>query len=184
MDTQASSIAGQNISFISQYTALPKEWGSRGCGLVALKIVLDYWHDINEKNVTLPLPDLLTLALTLGAYKDGIGWSHAGLAELAAGLGYHAWNRDLPREFQGVVASQALFVLREDIASGPVLVSIWKNFNPEEKGGHIVIAHAINDDEIALIDPEKTQEADGRYTISIADFKKGFKMRSICVLPN
>lgn len=171
------------IPFISQYLALPSEWQERGCGIVALKIVLDYWHSKDENNTSLPLEDILELALALGAYKEGIGWSHSGLAELAAQLGYRAWNRDLPHEFKGVTPTQAIMILREDIANGPVLVSIWKNYDPTQKGGHIVVAHAMNTHEIAVIDPEKKDEADGRYTMTIADFEKGFKMRSICVLP-
>lgn len=183
MGTEVSPEHGKAIPFISQYLALSDEWQERGCGLVALKIVLDYWHSKNENNITLPLADLLELALALGAYHEGIGWSHAGLAELASQLGYRAWNRDLPHEFKGVNATQALIVLREDIVNGPVLVSIWKNYDKEQKGGHIVIAHAVNENEIAVIDPEKTDEADGRYNVTVADFSNGFKMRSICVLP-
>lgn len=176
-------IEQKSLPFISQYSALPSEWGSRGCGLVALKIALDYFHELDNNNQTMPLPQLLETALSSGAYREGIGWSHSGLVHLALGLGYHSWNRDLPKEQAGVTLEQAMNVLKEDVLHGPVLVSVWKSFDPSQKGGHIVVVYKILDGLVSFVDPEKDNEVEGRIEMSAERFAQGFKMRSICLLP-
>lgn len=169
--------------FISQYASLPPEWASRGCGLVALKIVLDYWHGEDERNQSIPLFELLERGLASGAYLKGIGWRHAGLAHIATELGYEAFNRDLPKEQEEITAEKAMEVLKADVEKGPVLVSIWKNFDPQQKGGHFVVIHDISDGVVRLVDPEKENEAEGRMDIPKALFIRGFKLRSICLIP-
>ena len=169
--------------FISQYSALSSEWAHRGCGLVALKIVLDFWHNQDTKNLTLPIEVLLERALALSAYREGIGWTHAGLTSLARALGYEAFNRDLPSEHPAVSIDGALSILQSDLLYGPVLVSIWKNFDPIQKGGHIVIVNKVEGEVFSVIDPEMKDEVGGRYDKDRFSFAQGFKMRSICVFP-
>ena len=170
-------------AFISQYATLPPEWGSRGCGLVALKIVLDYWHAIDAQHQTLPLPQLLAEALKDGAYLNGVGWTHSGLASQGNKLGYVSFNRDLPKEHEGMSDSDALDMLKHAVQGGPVLVSVWKGFDPAQKGGHIVVVHEIADGFVRLIDPEKENEAEGYVLMPIEQFGKGFKQRFICLSP-
>lgn len=169
--------------FISQYATLPPEWGSRGCGLVALKIVLDYWHSVDRRHQTFPLSQLLIGALEDGAYLNGVGWTHGGLAAQGSKLGYKSFNRDLPREHEGMSNSDALDILKKAVLGGPVLVSVWKGFDQAQKGGHIVVVYEISGGYVHLIDPEKESEAEGRTEMSVEQFSKGFKQRFICLSP-
>lgn len=168
--------------FISQHS-LSEEWAYRGCGLVALKMVLDHWNLQDERNRTVPVEELLRSAIVLGAYREGVGWSHSGLVEVAKSLGYDAFNRDLPKERPGIIPGDALMVLAEDIARGPVLASVWKNFDPEQKGGHIVVVYGVGEERISFLDPEKQSEQEGKVECMKKDFLNGYKMRSICVTP-
>lgn len=168
--------------FISQYS-LREEWAYRGCGLVSLKMVFDHFNRRDPRNLTVPMEELLRSAILLGAYREGIGWIHTGLVEVAISLGYDAFNRDLPKERPGILPDDSLLILTEDIARGPVLVSVWKNYDPEQKGGHIVVAYGINEERVLILDPEKQREQEGKLELSKKDFLKGYKMRSICVTP-
>ena len=73
-----------DVPFHSQYEGLTDpHWQWRGCGIVALKMVLDYWNGLNGANRTAPTEALLHAGLEAGAYRDGIGWTHGGLVALA-----------------------------------------------------------------------------------------------------
>ena len=168
--------------FISQHS-LREEWAYRGCGLVSLKMVLDHWNLQDERNRTIPMEELLRSAILLGAYREGVGWSHVGLVEVAKSLGYDAFNRDLPKERPEILPDDSFPILAEDTAKGPVLVSMWKNYDPEQKGGHIVVVYRIEKDRIFILDPEKQSEQEGKVEFLKKDFLSGYKMRSICVMP-
>ncbi len=169
--------------FHSQYRELPEEWRHRGCGLVALYSVLEYWEKERGRSALPTLPDLLEEGIEDGAYIDGIGWSHVGLASLARRNGYEAWNRDLPKESPELAPDEAFGLLAVDISRGPVLASVWKNYDPEEKGGHIVIVYDTRGDQVMVLDPEATSESAAYGIVDRARFLRGWKRRYICALP-
>ena len=67
-----------DVPFVSQYADLGRhEWRARGCGIASLKMVLDFY------GTHILLEELLSVGLELGAYREGIGWSHGGLVSIA-----------------------------------------------------------------------------------------------------
>ena len=60
-------------------------WTFRSCGIASLRMVLDGFG----KNVERHGP-MIEKGVAAGAYKDGVGWIHWGLAHMAAEYGIHA----------------------------------------------------------------------------------------------
>lgn len=79
-----------NVPYYSQYRDIQDEnWQRRACGLVCLKMVLDFYGvetpEINE---------FLKLALERGAYHDPNGWIHDKLLEIAESFGIVAYREE------------------------------------------------------------------------------------------
>jgi len=84
-----------DVPFVSQYADLgDHEWRSRGCGIASLAMVLGYWHLRDPANRTMSVDELLRTGLEAGAYRQGIGWTHAGLLGVATALGYDGRTGD------------------------------------------------------------------------------------------
>src|SRR6266540_2358043 len=62
------------VPFFSQYSDIKSHlWQYRGCGIVALKMILDFWHKNNKDLPSPAVENLLKEGLTAGAYiKDTI----------------------------------------------------------------------------------------------------------------
>jgi hypothetical protein len=63
-----------DLPFLSQHQ-LPDPWKLRGCGITAMKIILDYWNQIDQENQTETIERLIDRAVASGAYLEGIGWA-------------------------------------------------------------------------------------------------------------
>ena len=174
-----------DVPFLSQYEGIrDSDWQWRGCGIVSLAMVLHYWHAVDPANRNAGVTELLERGRELGAYREGIGWSHAGIAELARQYGYRAYNRDLaPNGRTPMSVSEALEELRRDVSHGPVLASVFEGLDPERGGGHIVVVTGMDDDLISFNDPEQNVEREGRRILAIRSFGRAFKRRTICIIP-
>lgn len=171
------------IPFTSQKN-LDENWRHRGCGITALKMMLDYWRTEFPLEHTLPLPELLLLGVNRGAYVEGIGWTHAGLASLARELGYEAFNRDFGIKGKTPKSGKDAFaILKRDVASGPVIASIWKDFTPKGRSGHLVVVTRISASHIEYIDPEEVSVKKASKSVSHQRFTAGFRHFSIVVRP-
>lgn len=75
------------IPYRSQREAeIVENYGSRGCGVSALSMVLEYYGHHLEGN------ELKKLADETGAYQGEIGWTHAGLIKIARKLGLSGYR--------------------------------------------------------------------------------------------
>lgn len=174
-----------DVPFVSQYEDLADpDWQWRGCGIVALKMVLDFWHRQDARNVTFELNNLHRKGTEAGAYREGIGWSHGGLVSLARELSYESYNRDwadkgpTPKS-----AEQAWHALALELERGPVLVSVYSGLEPARGGGHIVVVTGFENDLVYFNDPEQKDEQEGRRILARISFIRAFKRRYVIIRP-
>src|ERR1043166_6349013 len=143
-----------DVPFSSQYTDLGHhEWRARGCGIASLKMAMDFYRPGPS------LDELLTVGREIGAYREGIGWSHRGLVELARRYGFEGFNADwaekgpTPKTVQ-----ESCELLLAELQKGPVLASVFAGLDPERGGGHIVVVTGFQDGLIFFNDPEQLSE--------------------------
>lgn len=142
----------------------------KGCGIASLGMLLgDKVSNLDE---------LYKLGLEQDAYLPGIGWRHAGLAELARHFGFaNSYNLDLAKESLEV----ALNKLKAELKQGPVLVSVFANYEPGHKEGHIVVLLSLTDNQAEVLDPAAQNHADIRQFLPAGKFITGWKKRLIVV---
>jgi ABC-type bacteriocin/lantibiotic exporter with double-glycine peptidase domain len=124
---------------------------------------------LNPKTNT--TPDLLVQeGLELGAYKEGVGWYHAGLARLATAHGFTSTNKDWSKE----LPTDARELLRKELSEGPVIASITNI-----KGGHLIVVETIENTDVVIHD---CGEKEGiRKTIPLETFFDIWTQRIISV---
>ena len=160
-----------DVPYYSQFTevenhGIEEHWKRRGCGLLCLKMVMDYWRE-QVGTPSPPLPELIETALEEQAYDDHPrGVIHDGLIRTAKRYGLIAWRRrwlHTPQElvyFQsqgwtpqaikaiaGQTAREGIMTLTNAIVADiPVMVSVPKEFNPEVGKQHLVVLTGIKKD--------------------------------------
>ena len=142
----------------------------KGCGIASLGMLLG--------DKVSSLDELYKLGLEQGAYLPGIGWRHAGQAELARHFGFtNSYNLDLAKEGLEV----ALNKLKAELEQGPVLVSVFTNYEPEHKEGHIVVLLSLTDNKAEVLDPAAKNHNDIHQIIPADKFIPSWKKRLIVV---
>ena len=179
-------ITQHDVPFTSQYADIGHhEWRARGCGIAALKMVLDYWHDRNVTQYAVVLDTLLREGLEAGSYRDGIGWTHRGLVRIAHRYGYDGFSVDYasngPNPKTAVAAWDALIL---ELERGPVLASVFSRMDPGRGGGHIIVITGFHDGIVAYNDPEELEEHEGRKLLALDVFLRAFKRRFIIIRPS
>ena len=168
------------VPFFSQYSDIKSHlWQYRGCGIVALKMILDFWHKNNKDLPSPAVENLLKEGLTAGAYIKDIGWSHSGLVEIGKKFGYSGYNKDLAH----IPVQEAWEEFNNDLKKYPIMASVYKRLNPKTNAGHIVVITGIDDSNLYLNDPLEGNEERGRQVIPIQQFIDGWKQRYIVVHP-
>jgi ABC-type bacteriocin/lantibiotic exporter with double-glycine peptidase domain len=175
------NLAPREIAFISQHSDIDDPtWRYRGCGIAALKMLMNYWHAEHEANSSPDTNELLEAGLKLGAYLENIGWSHRGLINIAKKYNYTGYNVDEPNRDAEELYSEMLQVLD----NMPLLASVYSKLNPSLGGGHIVVIAGIEGDNLIIYDPEESSPETGRILISKDKFLNGWKKRYIVIEPN
>ena len=79
-----------NVPYYSQYEGIKDEaWQGRACGLVCLKMVLDF-HRVETPEIN----EFLKIALDKEAYHESNGWIHDRLLAVAEDLGMKAYRKE------------------------------------------------------------------------------------------
>ena len=144
-------------------------WQQKGCGVADVAMIVDFY-----KPKTTSVQEILEEALKQGAYVKNVGWSHEGLATLAAKHGLIGKTVDLSTLKNAAALSQFEDIVKE----GPVIASIHRGFNPKSSFGHLVVITGFDDKLVYYNDPGKH---DGIRTVSITDFIKGWKKKLIVI---
>jgi ABC-type bacteriocin/lantibiotic exporter with double-glycine peptidase domain len=175
------NLAPREIGFVSQHSDInDPTWRYRGCGIAALKMLMNYWQSENEACASPATEDLLQTGLALGAYLENIGWSHRGLINIAKKYGYNGYNVDEPNRNSEELYGEMSKVLE----AMPLMASVYSKFDPSRGGGHIVVVSGTEGDDLIIYDPEELSSETGRTLISKDKFLNGWKKRYIVIEPN
>ncbi|PIP58191.1 MAG: hypothetical protein COX02_01645 [Candidatus Vogelbacteria bacterium CG22_combo_CG10-13_8_21_14_all_37_9] len=158
---------------LSQYLDVSDpDWQTRACGIIALKMVLD------SLNYQTPSADkMIAEGLKQEAYLPGIGWKHVGLANLAKFYGAQARNYD----WLDLSLSEAEKELTKYLGQTPILASIFKQFEPDNPGGHLIVLIGLENNRIIYADPEIKDHNKIICSIKKEKFLQGWKRRVIVV---
>ncbi len=155
-------------------------WQPRSCGVVALKMILDFWHREEGAVRRAPptTPALIRLTHNRGAYIRNVGWSHRGLAMVAKRFGLAGRNCDWAK----FPPLRAFPKLKRELRRGPVLASIYRGLRPNHHG-HLVVVTGIRKGVVHYLDPDSKTRAGIARRASVKKFLNGWKRRIIVIYP-
>ncbi len=149
-------------------------WPRRACGIVALKMLLDYF---SPRMRSMSIDNLIAFGLAREAYIPHVGWKHRGLAKLAEEFGLRGDNYDWANK-----DPRAAFALMQRHARFPLLASVHKHFDPKN-GGHLIVVTKVEKEVIHYHEPASHSRARIPRTVDIPTFLAGWKRRIIVVRP-
>ncbi len=146
---------------IDTESPLSAYWQERSCGILALKMVIDYYR-LQKAQEPVDLKELFDKALAGGGVDENKNWIHAALVKTASDYGLVAWRRNwnlsaagrqhFTAEGQSTQTltrinnqqqREALPTLVDQVESGyPVIISVAKNFDEVDKP-HLVVLTGI-----------------------------------------
>lgn len=160
-----------NVPFYSQFRDITSpKWQKVGCGVTSLAMVVDFYS-----TSTISVNKMLTQGIAAGAYSNA-GWTYAGLISLAKRYGMQGESRILYQ----ASSAKATKTLKEDLAAGPVIVSVHYKFDPKNPIPHLVVVNRIEGETVYYNDPAASG---GDKKISVSDFLKAWKKRYIIIRP-
>ncbi len=161
-----------DVPFYSQfYDIHSAKWQKLGCGIASLAMLIEFY-----KPGIVSVDALLNEGIAAGAFINGAGWSHKGLALLAKKYGLGGGGFDLSK----LDADSALAKLKEFLQEGPVIASVRYKFEPKNPIPHLVVINGIDGDTIYYNDPAAIMAG---KTISVQDFMNAWKKRLIMIRP-
>lgn len=171
------------VPFYSQHIDVKDpDWQERACGIVALKMAIDFLGA-----QTPPLDELIKIGVSLGAYGPS-GWIHAGLVSLADQFGIKMKREEFrPEDIQEAkkILEQGINKLAASLEQGkPVLISGIKKW-AETKKFHMMVLVGFEVDEGILKgfyyhDPDAFTEREGKdQFVPIQTFEKYWRRMAI-----
>ena len=173
LETSVSSRADiPEVPFYSQFHDIhAAKWQKLGCGIASLAMLIEFYQP-----EIVSVDALLEEGIAIGAFINGAGWSHRGLALLAGKYGLKGVNYDL----SGLDMSDAFTQFEKFLKEGPVIASVYYKFNPKSTIPHLAVINGIKGDTIYYNDPAGASAGE---KISVQDFMKAWKKRFIAVRP-
>lgn len=159
-----------NIPYISQYRDIQDEyWQKRACGLVCLKMVLDF-HQVKTPEVN----EFLEIALEKETFGKS-GWVHDKLLDLAKDYGLKAQRKEKIEDVE-----ELKDFLDED---NPIIVSIKaKRFLEEfEEKFHQIVLTGYDDQGFYYNDPDYKDEEGKELFIGNQKFEKHWRKMAIFI---
>lgn len=162
----------RNVPFYSQIRDIsdPK-WKKLSCGIADMAMIINFY-----KPGAVAPDALLQAGLAAGAFIDGVGWKHQGLADLGHPYGLSGSGHDVSH----LSKSEAFAVLAQHLEDGPVIASVYYTFDPASPIPHLVVITGTADGMVFYNDPAMRE---GDHAISIAGFLRGWKKRFITIAP-
>lgn len=161
------------VPFYSQFQDIHAvEWQKLGCGIASLAMLIDFYQP-----KVIKVDTLLKEGIAAGAFINGAGWSHKGLALLAGKYGLEGESYDLSR----LDANDALTQLEKILKEGPVIASIHYKFDPENPIPHLVVINGVSNGLVYYNDPASVS---GGKNISVQGFMEAWKQRFIVIRPD
>jgi len=154
-----------------------KEWKGKSCGIVSLKMLMDYWLD-NPSAAPEKFEELINEGLGCGGYVPGVGWRHKELADVARSHGLDGENFDWTDEHVDVAFNKVV----PHLAVHPVMASIYRDLNGDEPG-HLVVLTGYEDGRISYNDPDSKKRKDVERSVPLQEFLDGWKKRIVLIHP-
>ncbi len=151
-------------------------WRPRACGIVAAKMLIDFYAP--EKGGAISIDELCLKGEAAGAYTQGVGWRHKGLAEIIRSFGLRSTNYDWAE-----YTTQEAYALLRTNTNGPFLASVHKNFDITH-GGHLIVVVKIQGKNVHYLEPASPKRDTISRTTDLQTFLTGWKRRIITVTPN
>lgn len=200
-----------DVPFYSQLDDVHKlgdYWKTRSCGILALKMVVDYWR-LKQGLNPIPAEDLLAEGNVMGGRNDQ-GWLHSTIVMVAREYGFIAWRRgwmlssDGMQRFSAEGARERTLAIIDNqqrreafptlvasIEHGfPVIISVARNFAEVEKP-HMIVLTGIKRSSTKgdyrgffyndPYSPTRNERKD-RY-VSLARFTEKWRWQAIFVMP-
>lgn len=172
-----------DVPYYSQFQDVPAvvvvagsgktDWQKSACGVASMAMLIDFY-----KSDPVSVVGLLKEGVTSGAYQTNVGWKHYELAALADrhGLSGRVYN------FSDLSMDNAIIELKDALADGPVIASIYNKFDPVKYGwlGHLIVVTGYDDQGVFYRDPASTKT---EKKISYSGFRTGWKKKFITVRP-
>lgn len=149
-------------------------WPRRACGIVALKMLLDY---LSPRTRRMSIDNLIAFGLAREAYIPGVGWKHHGLAKLAEEFGLQGMNYDWADS-----SPETAFARMKRHTRLPLLASVHKHFNPKN-GGHLIVVIKAEKGFVYYHEPASHSRTRIPRTVDMPTFLSGWKRRIIVVRP-
>lgn len=163
-----------------------REWKNRACGVVCLKMLLDFY----DKEDIPSIDELVLLGLSIGAYSKW-GWTHKGLIDLALKYEIDIFRKEFKTENLKLAYKLLDDGVREIIDSikngNPVLVSAIKKWKEVDKFHMMVLVGFEGNEEspdgFYYHDPDSDNRKDGENQfVTIEIFRKHW--RRMAIFPN
>lgn len=181
---KSDKIMKLDVPYYSQFLDIEdRYWMPRACGIVALKMVLDFYlpAQTGKKNIP-PIMELVDTCSKAGGYGKS-GWFHDALVSLARSFGLEAYRKEKMDIEDGT--REIINNLRE---GNPVLVSAVKYILGQTKF-HMVVATGFEEKNGVLTgiyyhDPEAIDKLKGRHVfVDINTFKREWRKMAIFIHP-
>lgn len=170
-------------------------WFKNACGIASLKMVMDYYRNLIPNYKKLPIMELVWRGIEKGAFSVSAGgWYHQGLIEIAKEYGFRGkrfdWNVKRGKKLNEIKKEKALKEITKIIKSGkPLIVSIYKNFIPNNSG-HLIVLVGFKNNIFGELkgfyfnDPDSYDRKSKKYAfVNKNKFLNGWKARAILIWP-
>lgn len=188
-----------DVPYYSQFKDTQSQaWQDKACGIVALKMILDFY----QQHGNLTVNELYQKGLDLGGFLENVGWYHHSLANIAQTLGFSAitrnWNiqsdhlpklksRGFREEDLQIMRDQqleeGLFTLKKELEAGhPMIVPLPRGFTPGGSG-HLVVLIGFDGEGWVLHDPDDRERPGSRVRLNNGQFLRLWEKRAIIIYP-
>lgn len=145
-------------------------WAQRSCAICSLKMMMVF-KDVDILSIS--VVELIKEGLGIGGYAFEYGWRHRALVDIASRHGIKIKFQEkffyTPEEKE-----KGMAIIDQNIDNRlPVMVSIFRELNPEN-GGHIVVINGRNDEGYYIQDPDYRFRGNN-YFLTKEEFKNGWR---------
>jgi len=151
-------------------------WQPRSCGVVALKMAMDFLAQNKADYKTNSLSELIAEGVSYKGHSMEHGWYHDALLKIARSHGFaESFRKEWASAEEKKEALQYIIAFIED--SIPVVASI-----KSATGGHLVLLVGYSDDGLWYHDPDAYDREKGKFKfIAIELFLEAWKGRIIVI---
>ncbi len=164
-----------NVPAYSQFLDVKnKDWQHRACGIVSLKMVMDFWGKKTDRKYP-TIEALIEEGVNKKAVTKNWDWIHKGLVDIAKAHGFKGESFDWAGN-----SSRDAFLLLKTKLNNPVIASIHKNLNFGDTG-HLIVIKGLKNGNIYYNDPDSKKRREIPRIAPIDAFLLGWKKRIIVI---